>query len=130
MLQLQDMGAPTTDSKDGPILDTTVAPQLVPAIIETARQAYIQDWEANRVPAPVSMYVRNAIQTLGVQTGITGGEDYIPFNESPSLTWSGQGNQGQSQSLPVVTSDADYEALEPGTRFQDENGDTFTKPGA
>lgn len=40
----------------------------------------------------------------------------------------GKAKKVSDSGLPVVTTDADYDALDPGTEFEDENGERFRKP--
>lgn len=84
---LVDRGAPVTEDSDGdPILDYgAIPPELVPSVKKMAADAMQRDFDARRGMAPAEHYVQEAARTLGVSVDpATGGDDWIPFNETPA----------------------------------------------
>jgi hypothetical protein len=74
----------------------------------------------DQLKRPMSERIKSMMQEMnGLDLGL--GED----EASPNAV---RGRLGTSD-LPVVETDADFEALAPGTKFKDKDGTVYTKPG-
>jgi len=141
---LAEMGVPS-DEEDN-LRTELLPPGYFDQIVQTATDAARRD-NFRRAKA---WYVQNALRS---QSEVPGGytEDSILAEEELTMQPGGRQvapefrglmqQQGRSASaalqqpaaqgpggLPVVVSDADYEALPPGAMFQDETGQQFRKP--